>query len=85
MNAMGGQSISQMSCTELAREIGRYSQIKEDADADSIIGTVGALISDNKNDQITHSVEGIVGDIASASAGSDLEKLKTAFNQRGCY
>jgi len=74
----------QMSCTELAREIGRAQQAKEDADADSLLGTVGALLADNKADQTAYTVDGLVGDITSASADNTLKKLNAIFHRNGC-
>ena len=85
VGAMNSKPIAQMSCTELAREIGRYTQLKETADADSLVGTVGMVLADNREDEITNGVESIVGDITSMSAESELEQLNRTFNQRGCY
>lgn len=77
--------IHQMSCTELAREIGKHTQMSERADADSLVGTVDMLISDKKEDQITHGVESVVSDLVGISAEQELKKLNQMFNQRGCY
>lgn len=83
-NTMNSTPIQHMSCTELAREIGRYTQMKETADADSLIGTVGMVLADNRQDEITNGVESIVGDVTSMSAASELAQLNRVFHQNGC-
>ncbi len=76
--------VQRMSCTDLAREIGKYTQMKQDADIDSVFGTIGMLAADNKDDEIAHGVEGLAGDITSAVAENELDTLKTVYARNGC-
>lgn len=77
--------LSSMSCTDLAREIGRYTQMRDDADADSLVGTIDMVIADNREDEIVAGAESIIGDITSAGAERELSRLQSAYVQRGCY
>lgn len=76
--------LSTMSCTDLAREIGRYTQIRDDANVDSITGTIDFVLADSKEDEIVAGAESIIGDIASADAENGLSRLQAAWVQRGC-
>lgn len=76
--------IASMRCTDLAREIGKTTQKRDDAVADSVIGTIDMLAADNKADEITGGVESLVGDISGAVAQNELDMLNRAFVQKGC-
>jgi hypothetical protein len=76
--------VQRMSCTDLAREIGKYTQMKQDADIDSVFGTIGMLAADNKEDEIAHGIEGIAGDVTGAVAENELDTLKTVYARKGC-
>ena len=76
--------VTSMSCTDLAREIGRATQTRDDANVDSILGTVEMLAADNKDDEISSGVESLVGDISGSVAQSELDTLNRAFVQKGC-
>ncbi|MBM7069766.1 hypothetical protein [Actibacterium sp. 188UL27-1] len=76
--------VSRMSCTDLAREIGRVTQVKTDADLDSTFGTIDLVLSDDKEDQIVGGFESIAGDLTGAAARRDLDTLNAAFTRRGC-
>lgn len=76
--------ISSMSCTDLAREIGKATQTKDDAAVDSIVGTIDMLAADNTADEITGGVDALVGDISGAAAQRQLDTLNSAFAQKGC-
>lgn len=76
--------VQYMSCTDLARQIGKYTQVKEDGEIDSIFGTIGSVLSDDKTDQITNGVEGIAGDITAVDARNRLDKLNAAYNRKNC-
>ena len=76
--------VQRMSCTDLAREIGKYTQMKQDADIDSVFGAIGMLAADNRDDEIAHGVEGIAGDITAAVAENELDTLKTVYSRKGC-
>lgn len=84
VNNTGRTTDEYMSCTDLAREIGKYTQVKEDADVDSIVGTVGVLISDDKYDQISNGIDSISGDFTGMSARNELDKLNDAYVRSGC-
>ena len=73
-----------MSCTELAREIGRATQTRDDAAVDSVVGTIDMLAADNKADEISGGVESLVGDISGAAAQRELDALGRTFVQKGC-
>ncbi len=76
--------ITSMSCTQLAHEIGKATQTRDDAAVDSVFGTVDMLTADNKADEITGGVESIAGDITGAAAQSEIDKLNRVFVQKGC-
>jgi hypothetical protein len=76
--------IASMSCTDLAREIGKATQTRDDAAVDSFVGTIDMLVADNKADEIDGGVESIIGDISGAAAQSELGTLNQAFVQKGC-
>lgn len=76
--------IAQMSCTDLAREIGRNTERRNVGDVDALVGTLGAALSDDKGDRLASGVEGAIGGISSALARERLDQLKTAFARRGC-
>lgn len=73
-----------LSCTELAREIGKFGQIKKNADEDSLTGTLEMFISEDEGDQIVAGAESVVGDLASRDADEELTRLQAAFSRRGC-
>jgi len=77
-------SIASMSCTDLAREIGKATQTRDDAAVDSVVGTIDMLAADNKADEITGGVDSLVGDISGAAAQSELDTLNRTFVQKGC-
>lgn len=77
-------SLSSMSCTDLAREIGKATQTRDDAAVDSVVGTIDMLAADNTADEITGGVDSLVGDISGAAAESRLDTLNRAFAQKGC-
>lgn len=76
--------IASMSCTDIAREIGKATQARDDATVDSAIGLVEMLASDNQADEILGSVNSIAGDLTGAAVTRDLRKLNRAFAVKGC-
>ena len=73
-----------MSCTDIARKIGKATQARDDATVDSAIGLVEMLASDNQADEISGGVNSIAGDLTGATATRDLRKLNRAFAVKGC-
>jgi hypothetical protein len=76
--------LASMSCTDLAREIGRATQSRDDAAIDSLAGTIDILAADNRADEISGGVDSLVGDITGATAQSELDTLNNVFVQKGC-
>lgn len=77
-------TIASMSCTELAHEIGRATQSRDDAAVDSVVGTIDMLVADNKADEIAGGAESLAGDISGAAAQSEIDRLNRVFVQKGC-
>lgn len=76
--------VSTMSCTDLAHEIGRYTQVRDDATIDSLAASVDNLFTDEKEKLITNSVEALAEDITGVDATQRLDVLNRAYAQRGC-
>ena len=73
-----------MSCTDLARNIGKATQIREAAAVDSIAGTVDMLAAETKADEITGGLESLAGDLTGVAVAQELDALNRAFRQKGC-
>ncbi len=76
--------LASLSCTDLAREMGKATQSRDDAAVDSIAGTIDMLAADSRADEISGGVDSIVGDITGTAAQSELDTLNGAFVQKGC-
>ena len=76
--------VAKMSCTELARNIGKATQIRDTATVDSIAGTVDMLATESTADEITGGLESLAGDLTHVAATQELDALNRAFRQNGC-
>lgn len=76
--------IAQMSCTDLARDIGRHTERRNMGDAEAVFGTLGAALSKSKEDKLIHGVEGAIGGISSSLSRDRLDKLQAAYAKLGC-
>lgn len=74
-----------LSCTGLAREIGKFSQKRADAQEDSIVGTVDMILADNREAEVAAGINSISGDIEGANAERELNRLQSVYQARGCY
>lgn len=73
-----------MSCTELAREIGRYEQQRDDGEMDSLFGSVESALSDNKRDRENANMDSLSGDLQASDARQSLDQLNRIYRQKGC-
>ena len=76
--------VTSMSCTELAMEIGKMTQARDEAAVDSVAGAVNLLFADTRDDEIEGGIETLVGDVSGAFAQDALSKLRRVFIQNGC-
>lgn len=76
--------LANLSCTELARNIGQATQVRETATVDSIAGTVDMLAAESTADEITGGLESLAGDLTHVAATQELDALNRAFRQNGC-
>ncbi|MEP3785344.1 hypothetical protein [Ascidiaceihabitans sp.] len=77
--------IESMSCTELAREIGHFTQVEKDATLDSFLGTIDSLTGDSSSERLEGGLESLAGDLTAQDARTQLSKLNAAYAQRRCY
>ncbi len=76
--------LTSMSCTELAMEIGKMTQARDEAAIDSAAGAINIIIADNRAEEIEGGVEALIGDVSGAMAQDELSKLNRVFVQKGC-
>ncbi|NSX55403.1 hypothetical protein [Parasulfitobacter algicola] len=76
--------LTSMSCTELAMEIGKMTQARDEAAIDSAVGAIDVIIADTRAEEIEGGVEALIGDISGAAAQSELNRLNRVFAQKGC-
>ncbi|HAT87975.1 MAG TPA: hypothetical protein DCS30_19800 [Rhizobiales bacterium] len=73
-----------MSCTELARNIGRQEQRKEDALIDGIGDDIDMIISKTDEDKTASAISGMINDLDEHDADQSLKQLNQIFRQKGC-
>lgn len=76
--------VASMSCTDLAREIGRYTQMRDDAAIDSLSASIDGLITKKKNERIASGIEAVAEDITEMMAREKLDVLNVEYARRGC-
>jgi len=82
--ATSEKPLTSMSCTELAMEIGKMTQAKDEAAIESAVGAVNIIIADTRAEEIEGGVEALIGNVSGAMAQDELSKLDRAFVQKGC-
>ena len=73
-----------MSCTELAREIGRAEQERDDARLDGDLSTLDALFSESDSEIDDAILGGTLDDLAAESSEREVQDLTRIFRQKGC-
>lgn len=81
---LSNADLNSLSCTDLAREIGKFGQIEKDAKADNLKGTIDLIVSDDEGDQIVAGAETISSEVVRADAEKEYARLESAFIRRGC-
>ncbi len=76
--------MTSMSCTELAREMGRFSQMAKDAEIDSAFHTIETILADDDDEALAATFNGITEDATASMARDELEALNRVYRQRGC-
>lgn len=76
--------LTSMSCTELAIEIGKMTQARDEAAIDSAVGAVDIIIADTRAEEIEGGVDALIGDVSGAMAQDELNKLNRVFAEKGC-
>lgn len=82
--AIPEKPLTSMSCTELAIEVGKMTQARDEAAIDSAAGAVNIIIADTRAEEIEGGVEALIGDLSGAMAQDKLNKLNRVFVENGC-
>ncbi|AUQ54782.1 hypothetical protein PhaeoP72_04031 (plasmid) [Phaeobacter inhibens] len=82
--AASEKPLTSMSCTELAIEIGKMTQARDEAAMDSAAGALDVIIADTRAEEIEGGVDALIGDVSGAMAQGKLSKLNRVFVQKGC-
>lgn len=77
-------NVAQMRCTDLAREIGRYTQMRDEAQIDSFAANIEGLVAEKDSDRMASGIESLTEDITEDIARDNLEILNTEYARRRC-
>lgn len=81
---LSNSELNSLSCTGLAREIGKFTQIKKAADQENLLGNIDLAIARDEDDQIDAGVRSIESHSTSEDAEKELARLQAVFIRRGC-
>lgn len=73
-----------MSCTQLARVLGRREQRRESAAIDSIGNTLTSALTDDKELERSAAIEGLVNNVDEMDANRSIEQLNAIYRAKGC-
>lgn len=73
-----------MSCTELARELGKREQRSETAGINSFANSLTSVLTDDKEVEREADIEGFINDVDQADADRSIEQLTAIFQAKGC-
>lgn len=73
-----------MSCTQLARELGKHEQRSASAGIDSMVNTITGAFTDDNAVERQAAIDGLINDVDQADANRSIEQLTAVFNAKGC-
>lgn len=73
-----------LSCTELAREIGKREQRRDSAQIDGVFNTIESVIADDKEDRDSASIASTINIIDETDAEESIEQLERIYRSKGC-
>lgn len=73
-----------MSCTELAREIGKREQRRDSARIDGVFNSIVSVVDSDKEVRRSADIDSTINNIDEADAEKSVEQLTKIFRQKGC-
>ena len=73
-----------MSCTELAREIGRHEYRRDSARVDGVINSISSAIADDKKERDAADIESLGNGIDEMDASRSIEMLQKVYRSKRC-
>lgn len=74
-----------MSCTQLAREIGKLEARKERADDDELSSNIGAAFAKDRDAERDYEIDSALAGLTSYSIENELKKLENIYRHKACY
>lgn len=78
------ESINSMSCNEISRNIGSYESKLEDRQYDSVAAGIDSVFG-NTTERVNGDIDETIADMDIDEINGELQKLRTAYNRKGCY
>lgn len=73
-----------LSCTQLARELGRLEQRSDAAGIDSTFATLEGAFANRDTDETAAEISGLVHDVDQIDADKSIDQLTQIYTAKGC-
>ncbi len=73
-----------LSCTDLAREIGKREQRRDSAKVDGWINMIESAVASDKEAETAADIDFLVNSIDEADAGKSFKQLQKIYRSKGC-
>lgn len=73
-----------LSCPQLAQELGRYEERRDDAAVDGFVSDLVSIVADNESDRREAGFDSAISSLEEADADLSLEQLAAIYKRKGC-